>query len=420
MMGHLDPLYAFVAAIRKDLIAHMMRMKRWGLWEHDDKSPQKREEMPIDLSINQGTHCSPKAIEVLQSYDSNTSLRAYSDPDNQELLEVIAGVNDVRAENVCVENGSGPILRTMVFEIIRQRTMSSISGMAKYLLFKKLSVPLITPKFTYKKVAPYAEKVGVPVEYILTSPQDHFTLTPADVSDAIARQDAAPIVYLVNPNNPNGSIQLSHDQIRGLLERHPDTLFWIDEVYVEYVDPADYRSVASLVTRYDNLIVSRSMSFAYGLAGLRIGYFMGAPKWIALMKKQRTSYTIGALQAEMAIASLRDEEFLPWLREQTDTQRARLRAALESVENIEVFPSQANFLFCRFRDGRTSRPLADRLAELGVLIKREEAHSGFRFDEFFRVSVGIPQENDRFIELLDEALGVYSDHEPSKKIKLVG
>ena len=55
-----------------------------------------------------------------------------------------------------------------------------------------------------------------------------------------------------------------------------------------------------------------------------------------------------------------------------------------------------------------------------MLIKREEAHSGFRFDEFFRVSVGIPQENDRFIELLDEALGVYSDHEPSKKIKLVG
>jgi|AP45_3_1055517.scaffolds.fasta_scaffold10311_2 histidinol-phosphate aminotransferase len=377
--------------------------------------------MPIDMSINQGTHCSPKAIDVLQTFNTNTSLREYSDPENGELLEVIARVNDVRAENVCVENGSGPILRTLLYEIIRQRTQSSVSGVMKYLLFKKLSVPVITTKFTYKKIAPYAAKNGVPVEYIITSPEDGFSLDPADISDAINKQDSDPIVYIVNPNNPTGNIQLSHEQIKGLLDRHPDTLFWIDEVYYEYVDPTDYLSVASLVTRYDNLIVSRSMSFAYGLAGLRIGYFMADTKWVEIMKKQRTSYTIGDLQARMAKASFEDEEFLPWLREHTDKERGRLREALEAYDNIEVFPSQVNFLFCRFRDGRTSRPFADKLAEMGVLIKREEAHSGFRFDEFFRVSVGIPEENDRFIEILDEALGVYSDHEPlERKIQLVG
>ena len=377
--------------------------------------------MPIDMSINQGTHCSPKAIEVLQSFDTNTSLREYSDPENRDLLETIARCNDVRAENVCVENGSGPILRTLLYEIIRQRTQSSVGGVMKYLLFKKLSVPVITTKFTYKKIAPYAAKNGVPVDYIITSPEDNFRLDPADISDAIEKQDCDPIVYIVNPNNPTGNIQLSHEQIKGLVERHPDTLFWIDEVYYEYVDPADYHSVASLVTRYDNIIVSRSMSFAYGLAGLRIGYFMADTKWVQLMKKQRTSYTIGALQARMAKASFLDEDFLPWLREHTNSERARLAEALEAYDNIEVFPSQVNFLFCRFKDGRTSRPFADKLAEMGVLIKREEAHSGFRFDEFFRVSVGIPEENDRFIEILDEALGVYSDHEPlERKIQLVG
>jgi len=377
--------------------------------------------MPIDMSINQGTHCSPKAIEVLQSFDTNTSLREYSDPENRDLLETIARCNDVRAENVCVENGSGPILRTLLYEIIRQRTQSSVGGVMKYLLFKKLSVPVITTKFTYKKIAPYAAKNGVPVDYIITSPEDNFRLDPADISDAIEKQDCDPIVYIVNPNNPTGNIQLSHEQIKGLVERHPDTLFWIDEVYYEYVDPADYHSVASLVTRYDNIIVSRSMSFAYGLAGLRIGYFMADTKWVQLMKKQRTSYTIGDLQARMAKASFLDEDFLPWLREHTNSERARLAEALEAYDNIEVFPSQVNFLFCRFKDGRTSRPFADKLAEMGVLIKREEAHSGFRFDEFFRVSVGIPEENDRFIEILDEALGVYSDHEPlERKIQLVG
>lgn len=377
--------------------------------------------MPIDMSINQGTHCSPKAIEVLQSFDTNTSLREYSDPENRDLLETIARCNDVRAENVCVENGSGPILRTLLYEIIRQRTQSSVGGVMKYLLFKKLSVPVITTKFTYKKIAPYAAKNGVPVDYIITSPEDNFRLDPADISDAIEKQDCDPIVYIVNPNNPTGNIQLSHEQIKSLVERHPDTLFWIDEVYYEYVDPADYHSVASLVTRYDNIIVSRSMSFAYGLAGLRIGYFMADTKWVQLMKKQRTSYTIGDLQARMAKASFLDEDFLPWLREHTNSERARLAEALEAYDNIEVFPSQVNFLFCRFKDGRTSRPFADKLAEMGVLIKREEAHSGFRFDEFFRVSVGIPEENDRFIEILDEALGVYSDHEPlERKIQLVG
>ena len=219
-------------------------------------------------------------------------------------------------------------------------------------------------------------------------------------------------------------MQLTHDEIASLVSRYPETLFWIDEVYYEYVDPEEYRSVAHLVTRHDNLIVSRSFSFAFGLASLRLGYFMADPKWVEMVEKQRVNYRVGKLQQEVALACLNDEEFLPWMREQTATERARLREAMERYPNLEVFPSTTNFLFARFRDGRTSRPFADRLLELGVKIKREDPYGGRRFDEYFRVSVGLPEENSRFIEILDDALSVYSDHEPldppgESKIKLV-
>ena len=377
--------------------------------------------MTIDLSINAGTHCSQKAIDVLAKYDDMTSLREYTDPENRELLDTIAKLNDVRAENIFVANGSGPILRAALYEILRKRTQSSIQGIIKYLLFKRLSTPLITPQFTYKKVPPNAEKNGIPVCYIPAGPDRNFKLDPADISKAISEYGDG-IVYVVNPNNPSSNVQLTHDEIAKLVARHPDTLFWIDEAYYEYVDPEKYQTVAPLVTRHDNLIVSRSMSFAWGLASLRIGYFIADPQWVQLVEKTTVPYRIGKLQQEAAIASLTDETFLPFIREQTNKERARLREAMELYPNVEVFPSDANFLFCRFRDKRSSLPFANKLRDLGVVIKRESPHGGMRFDEYFRVSVGLPEENDAFIEILDEALSVYEDHEsrdPAASLRLV-
>ena len=383
--------------------------------------------MAIDLSINQGTHCSPRAIDVLRTYDDNTSLREYTDPENSDLLEALARYNQVRVENIYIDNGTGPILRTALYEILRQRTQASIKGIVKYLLFKKLDTPLITPRFTYKKIPPNAAKNGIPVAYIPLGPETNFRINPADVSDAIAKSGDG-IVYIVNPNNPTGNVLLSHDEIATLVANHPGSLFWIDEVYHEYLDPADYQSVAHLVRRFDNLIVSRSFSFAWGLASLRIGFFMADPKWVQLIEKTTVPYRIGKLQQEVALACLGDDAFLPWLREFVGKERARLTEALESYPNIEVFPSSVNYLFCRFKDGRSSLPFADKLRELGILIKRETPHGGMRFEEYFRVSVGLEHENVAFIEALDEALSVYEDHTPkaakksSKKkgMKLVG
>ena len=367
--------------------------------------------MATDLSINQGTHCSPKAIEVLRTYQDNTSLREYTDPENRELLETLARHNGVRAEHVYVDNGTGPILRTALYEILRQRTQSSLKGIIKYLLFKKLDTPLITPRFTYKKIPPNAAKNGIPVAYIPLGPENGFRLDPADVSAAIA-QAGDGIVYLVNPNNPTGNLLLSHDQIADLVARHPSSLFWIDEVYYEYLDPEQYQSVAHLVRRHDNLIVSRSFSFAWGLASLRVGFILADAKWVQLMEKTTVPYRIGKLQQEVTLASVNDEAFLPWLRKFVGKERARLTAALEAYPQIEVFPSSVNYLFCRFKDGRSSLPFSDRLRDLGVLIKRETPHGGMRFEEYFRVSVGLEAENQMFIDCLDEALGVYEDHAP--------
>ncbi len=387
--------------------------------------------MTIDLSINQGTHCSKKAVEVLRTYDNNTSLREYTDPENRDLLETLARINQVRVENIYVDNGTGPILRTALYEILRQRTQSSIKGIVKYLLFKKLDTPLITPRFTYKKIPPNAAKNGIPVAYIPLGPETNFRINPADVSAAIEANGDG-IVYIVNPNNPTGNIMLSHDEIATLVAKHPDSLFWIDEAYHEYVDPDDYQTVAHLVRRHDNLIVSRSFSFAWGLASLRIGFFMADPKWVQLIEKTTVPYRIGKLQQDVALASVTDEEFLPSIREFAAKERTKLTEALDAYDNIEVFPSQVNYLFCRFKDGRSSLPFADKLRELGLLIKRETPHGGMRFEEYFRVSVGLEDENDAFIAKLDEALSVYPDHKPlsekgekkkgkkDKNIKLVG
>lgn len=361
---------------------------------------------PLNLGLNDGTHASEAAMEVLREFAKDrTGLRNYSTADNDPLREAIGRVDGVTPRHIYLQCGSGPILKQCVTWLIKNSITRSPRRIASYAL-RRGGYSIITPRHTYSKVPKKALGSKIRVEFVPLPHENGFKLDMKELDTAIGRRDG--LVYIANPNNPTGNVLISREQLEPLLQRYPDSHFWIDEAYVQYVDPAEHRYVSDLVPKYDNLFVSRTFSFAHGMAAMRIGYLLGPPSIIETFESQVVNYRIGALAEAMAVAALEDEDHLPFVRKVTAEARDQIRSGLAQRSELEAFDSTTNFILFRFRDGRNARFLAEEMKRRGILIKvfepvvdeRYGIHE--RYDEYFRLTVGLPAENDRMVaELID-------------------
>jgi histidinol-phosphate aminotransferase len=248
-----------------------------------------------------------------------------------------------------------------------------------------------------------AAEGGMHVDMLPLDPGDDFAF---DVTRLERRLERGPgLVYIVNPNNPTGNFLVERAQIIPLLERFPEARFWIDEAYVQYVDEAEHEYFSSLIPRYPNLLVSRTFSFAYGLASVRIGYLLAKPSFVVELDRQITDYRLGTLQEQLGIAALEDPDHLGFVREQTRLARERLYATITKFAGIQTFPSVANFILCRVTDGRRGAELKTKLRQRGVEIKIFEPALGNNYDAYFRLTVGLPAENEFLLAQMAEVLG---------------
>ena len=356
---------------------------------------------PLNLGLNDGTYMPQACVDALRRFTHRLSLRNYSSADNDALREAIARVDGVKPANIFLHNGSGPILKLVCPQLIRDRIKSSPSRVFKHLTSKN-GFPIITPSFTYCKVPRKATEIGLKVHFLPVSPDDNFQLDMNLVDDTLKKGDG--LVYIVNPNNPTGRVMISREQLIPLLERYPESRFWIDEAYVQYVDPATHRPVSDLVPRYPNLLVSRTFSFAYGLAAARIGYLLADSEFVRSLEKQLTDYRLGGLQEELAIAALEDPDHLGFLREECSRERQRLTESMARLAGVQVFPSDTNFVFARFTDQRLAEDLQKKLKAEGILIKTFEPILKIRYDAYFRFTLGTAAENEHFLDRFSAVL----------------
>ena len=363
--------------------------------------PTKTPTAPLNLGLNDGTYAPEACLEVMKRYDTRTAFRNYTDADNTPLRDAIARVDRVRPEHVFLRNGSGPILKQAFFHVVRKQILRSPRRIAKHLLSKS-GFPIITPQFTYSKVPKKAAEGGLTLRFLSLSPHDGFRLDMGELRKTLHAGDA--IVYIANPNNPTGRVLITRDELIPLLEAFPNSRFWIDEAYVHYVDPAEHTYVADLVTAYPNLIVTRTFSFAYGLAAARVGYLLSTPPLVQELEKSLTNYRIGMLAQDLCVAALNDEEHLPYVREKTRAAVEQIADRVAQWDGVQTFPTQANFVFCRFTDGRRAAPMVEALARKNVLIKKFDPVADQRYDEYFRLTVGLESENELMLDAIESVL----------------
>lgn len=327
----------------------------------------------IDLSANENPlGASPRALEAVARHLGG--IHRYPDDDGTELKAALAAKLGVGSQNLILGNGSSQILGLCAQASLREDDEAVLAD------------PSFMP---YRSVVDHCHgtKVLVPLK-----DYGHDLDAMADRITGRTR-----LVILGNPNNPTGTIIGDNELSRFLSRVPPDVLVVLDEAYKEYVQKDDFPSSLDYVAQGRRVLVTRSFSKAYGLAGLRIGYGIASPAVIEALETIRPRYNTNCLAQVAALAALADDEHL----RRTVTSNAEGRAYLaEQFGGLGLFyvPSEANFLLLRVGDGRHAHRL---LRDLGLLVQPMDRYG---LPAFVRVSVGLPEENERFIGVL-RALG---------------
>lgn len=218
---------------------------------------------------------------------------------------------------------------------------------------------------------------------------------------AVDEDEPASLVYVANPSNPTGTF-LTPAEIEAFLDEVPaETVVVLDEAYTEYLDPQQRFDSVEWVRRYPNLLVSRTFSKAYGLAGLRIGYGIAQPALTNLMNRVRAAFNVNALAQAAAVAALADQAFLDASYAVNRDGYRQLTAQFDAA-GIVYIPSSGNFILFKAGDAADAGAKANvALLKSGVIV-RPVANYGL--PQWLRVSIGTKPENDVFLAALPAAL----------------
>ncbi len=318
---------------------------------------------------------SPKVMEAIMKYGAMSNRY----PDQGLILRgKIAAMNGLEGpENVVLGNGSSEVF-DMIFRTFLQPGEQVIQQTPCFGIYQ-LRCDVLGGKL-----------VSVPMIY-----KDKKMLYDADgVLKAIT--DKTKVIAIANPNNPTGNFMDAQDFVRIAETGVP---FVVDEAYIEYAGLG--KSQVHLTKRYKNVIITRTFSKAYGLAGLRFGYLL-ADKEVALkIAATLLPWNVGTIVMWAALAALEDQEGLAERVKFNNEQVAYIEEMMGSIPGLVVFPSQANYiLFDAGATGKHGKDIIEFAQKQGIILRAESAkHSS---DGWFRVTIGTKEENKLFVETMRE------------------
>jgi len=319
---------------------------------------------------------SPRVAEALRREigEDGAALRLYPNPASAPLRAAVARLHGVAPESVCIGNGSDDILNLLV------RAFCGGNSAAGYTVPSYSLYPvLVGMQDGVSEIIPFDRSMRLPVERLAAS--------------------RARILFLTSPNAPTG-VAFSNADLERLLAAFAGILV-VDEAYAPFAE-AD---AVPLLARHPRLVVTRTLSKAYALAGIRVGYALADPAVIGVLDRLRDSYNVNRLSQAAALAAVGDEEHLRANVARVKATRDRFLGDLTGRRGWFTYPSQANFLFTEPRDARgetgpvVARAAYDFLCARKVLVRHFPSHA--LTTSFLRITVGTDPEMRVLSESLD-------------------
>ncbi len=331
--------------------------------------------IPVDSIVKLASNenplgMSPKARAAVEK--AVATLERY--PDDFALKQALAGHTGLGMERIVLGNGSNDVL-DLIARVFLAPARSAIFAQHAFAVY-----PLASLAAGAELIAVPARDYGHDLDAMLAS----------------IRPDTR-LIWIANPNNPTGTF-LPYPQLKAFLKSVPaDVIVVLDEAYNEYLPPAERVDTVAWLADFPNLVITRTFSKIYGLAGLRIGYALASAEVADLMNRVRQPFNCNNLALAAATAALEDHEFVA-------QSYALNRAGMEQIVGglkrfgLTHIPSHGNFIAFKAGDAAT---VNQKLLKQGVIVR---PIAGYGMPEWLRVTIGTEVENGRFLEALEKAL----------------
>ncbi len=318
---------------------------------------------------------SPKALEA--AINAMRESNFYPDPDCTYLRDALSERLGISREQLVFGNGAHELIFLIAATYIDKGDEAVI------------------PEPTFGE---YAAAVKLNGGVVKSVPLVNFTLDLEACLAAISKKTK--LVFICNPNNPTGTL-LDAKVLRNFMERVPGHVLVIyDEAYREYIDDPDYPDGVEWVKQGKNVLVLRTFSKAYSLAGLRVGYGIGRDDLIDYVGRVRQVFNVDSIAQAAAVASLGDVEYIRDSIEQNRQGREYLYRALDGM-HLDYVPTEANFLLVNIRGD--SKQVFQELMKEGVIVRPAFI---FGLPNYLRVSIGTPEQNRKFIRALGKVMAM--------------
>lgn len=317
----------------------------------------------IQLASNENPY--PPSKQVEEEYMKGLQgVNRYPHPYYNELKEALSPYLQVDKSNIAVGNGAGDILKNICDVVVDA--------------LDQVTIPL--PSFTLYAI--FAMMRDASINFIEFP---HYNIKANEIPDS-------KLLFLCSPNNPTGNT-IPQSEIEKILERQSGYVI-LDEAYAEFCG----KTAINLTDKYDNLIVVRTFSKFFALAGLRIGYAVGNEDLIGAMENTRPPFCISSVASKVGIAALNSIDYYRGIRNKIVEERERLAKNLKAFDFLEVYPSEANFLLVKVNK---EEDISKKLEEKGMITRNLSGLMGLD-GKYLRITIGNEQENDKLVNFLQE------------------
>jgi histidinol-phosphate aminotransferase len=323
---------------------------------------------------------SPKAIEAVRAAAANLAI--YPDGQTHELRSAIAKKHELTLDCITFGDGSDQNIELLARTFLQPGCNAVIS------------------RHAFAVYAIVAQASGATIHFAPAFTATHPRMPYGHDLDAMLAciDERTRLVCIANPNNPTGT-WLDQTSLLGFLERIPQKTFVVvDEAYSEYVDEPEYPDCSRWLPHFPNLIVTRTFSKAYGLAGLRIGYSLSHPRVAELLNRVRQPFNVNNLAQVAALAALSDKKHVQKTVEANRAGRRQLEEGLRALD-LQWIPSIGNFLTVDFK--KPALPVFEALLHEGIILRPLQ---NYDLPNHLRITIGLPVQNARLLKALKKVL----------------
>ena len=339
----------------------------------------KQKMVKVKLSANESAlGPSPKAIKEYNKVSKN--FKRYPDTNGTDLRKVIANKFKIDKNRVILGSGSDQILEFICKAFIKKND------------------EVIVPKYSFMIYRIYSKINGAKIIY---AKEKNFTISVKDILAKVTRKTK--VVFLANPNNPTGTY-ISKKQLTHLRKKlRSNILLVVDDAYFEYVKQKDYLPGLKLFSRHKNVLVTRTFSKVYGLAGLRVGWGYASKEIINTLNKIKPPFNVSRPALFAASAAIKD---ISWLKKEVNHIRKWNKILFKKFKEMKIATneSKTNFLLLNFvRINISSRKVFKKLANAGILVRTMNVYG---IKNSLRITIGKSKENKKLISIFRKIFNV--------------